>query len=575
MPATHDFKHLELAIKKDGKKIYPRNMMIPTPESVRNNRANRRQHSGRLYNQAIGIVDGWNRDNSYRNQNNLPNLSDKKPLLIKIPAESLDIDYLRSTFGFEVVCEYEDGLIIVATKPEEFQRGIQKILDFAENITGSGNVAKIENLVTEETNQQRLNRILADDLLSSWNEIMANPDAVIIVEMSIECQGTTVVGKKPVKEDDETEEHHNARLLRWEDRRNNAYEEWDELCRIREAELENIILSYNGEVIEIFDYIEDISIQDSFEIKACIPYRCLVDLALNYPFVFEIKQPDDIDNRIMSVEVTNLSNPEFEIGSPDNDAPTVCVIDSGIQEGHAYIEAAVRSELSKCFLPGTTDVSDQVRDGGHGTRVAGAILYPNGVSGIERQYRLPFHIVNARVLDENCAMPRTILPSKMIGEIVKEYAVKNDIRIFNHSISSRYPCLTKYMSSWAANIDNVVYEKDILFVQAAGNLWSDNCNSFRLGITQHMEQGRNYPDYLLENSSRIPNPAQSMQAITVGSICDCSYEDDDWATLSGSGAVASYSCSGTGLWGAIKPEVVEYGGDIVKNKTLNCNSKLN
>ena len=252
MPATNDFKHLELSIRRDGKKIYPRNMVIPTPESVRNNRANRRQHSGKLYNQAIGIVDGWNRDNLYRNQNNLPDLSDKKPLLIKIPAESLDIDYLRSTFGFEVVCEYEDGLIIVATKPDEFRSGIQKILDFAAGISGSGNVAKIEDLVTEETNQQRLNRILSDDLLLVWNQIVANPDAMIIVEMSIECQGTIVVGKKPVKAEDETAEHYNASLLRWEARRNNAYEEWDELCRIRETELENIILSYNGEVIGIF-----------------------------------------------------------------------------------------------------------------------------------------------------------------------------------------------------------------------------------------------------------------------------------------------------------------------------------
>lgn len=566
MSETNNFKHLELVVRRDGKKIYPRNMMIPPPESVINNKANRRQHSQKLYTQAVGIINGWNDDNLYRNQNNLPNLSDKKPLLIKIPTESIDIDYLRSTFGFEVVCEYEEGLIIVATKPEEFQNGIRKILDFAEGISGSGNVAKLEDLVTEETNQQRLNRILSDELLSVWDEIVANPDSTIIVEMSIECQGTIIVGKKPVKEDDETEEHYNARLLRWEARKNNAYEEWDELCRIRETGLENIILHYNGEVTGIFDYIEDISVQDSFEIKAQIPYRCLADLALNYPFVFEIKQPDDIDKRIMNGVARNLSNPQFEIIPPDNDAPTVCVIDSGIQECHAYIESAVRSEMSKCFLPGSEDVSDQVSDGGHGTRVTGAVLYPNGVSEIEGQYHLPFHIANARVLDENCAMPRTILPSKLLGEIIKEYAVEKGVRIFNHSISSIYPCLTKYMSSWAANIDNAVYEKDILFVQAAGNLKNDNSNPFRLGITQHLEQGRNYPDYLLENSCRIPNPAQSMQAITVGSICECGYEDDYWYTLGETGSVSSYSCSGTGLWGAIKPEVVEYGGDIVKNK---------
>jgi hypothetical protein len=163
-------------------------------------------------------------------------------------------------------------------------------------------------------------------------------------------------------------------------------------------------------------------------------------------------------------------------------------------------------------------------------------------------------------------MPKKLLPSKVIGEIIKEYATNNSIRLFNHSISASYPCLTKYMTSWAATIDNSSFEKDILFIQAAGNLCDDNSCSFRLGITQHLMQGRNYPNYLLENSCRIPNPAQSMLALTVGSININDYEDDDWISFGGKGAISSYSCSGFGLWGSIKPEVVEYGGDIVINK---------
>lgn len=566
MPKANEFKHLELVLQRDGKKLVPKKIKIPTPPSVVNNIANRQQHSSKLYGQARAIVDIWSQEDIDRTQNGMPALSDKKPLLIKIPAEYIDIDYLRSTFGFEVVCEYEDGLVIVATKPEEFEKGIQKIQDFANEIRGSGNVAKINDLVVEETKQQRLNRILSDELLLSWDSIVVSPENIILVEMSIECQGTIVVGKKPKKSDGETEEHFNNRLLRWEERKNKAYEEWDELCRQREAELERIISNYGGEIVQIFDFIDDISVQDSFEIKAQIPHKCLVDIALNYPFVFEIKYPDDIDSRISSPVGTELSNPEFKIVPPKEDAATVCIIDSGIQEGHAYIAQAVKPELSKCFLPARTDVADQVSDGGHGTRVAGAVLYPNGVSSIKGQYELPCYIASARILDENCGMPRTLLPSKIIGEIVKEYAVDNGIRLFNHSVSAMYPCLTKYMSSWAATIDNSVHEKDILFIQAAGNLKCDNSNTFRLGITQHLLQGRNYPDYLLENSCRIPNPAQSMQALTVGALCVNGYEDDDWISFGERGAISSYSCSGLGLWGAIKPEVVEYGGDIVKNK---------
>ena len=59
--------------------------------------------------------------------------------------------------------------------------------------------------------------------------------------------------KKP-KSDGETEEHFNNRLLRWEERKNKAYEEWDELCRQREAELENYIQLWWGDSSNIRFY---------------------------------------------------------------------------------------------------------------------------------------------------------------------------------------------------------------------------------------------------------------------------------------------------------------------------------
>lgn len=568
MADTNDFRHLELVFQKGGKKYVPKKMKIPLPSSVNINRANRGQHSGKLYGQAQSIIQLWSEEDKQRILNDLPELSDKKPLLINIPAELLDIDYLRSTFGLELVCEYDDGIVIVATDPNNFNDGLQKILDFANDIKGTGNVAKINDLIVEESKQQRLNRILSDELLSSWDAIIQASDKINIFELSIECQGTIAVGKRPSKKKDESDDHYQNKMARWEERKNKAYDEWDDLCRQRKAELERIITSYGGKVLEIFDFIDDISIQDSFELKVTIPNKCLVDIALNYPFVFEIKQPDDVDSRISNFSESELLNTNYTILPPKDDSATVCVIDSGIQEGHAYIKDAVKQDLSKCFLPSCIDINDQVSEGGHGTRVAGAILYPEGISSLDMpQYRLPCYIANAKVLDEECSMPKSMLPSKVVGEIIQEYAIGHNIRLFNHSISARYPCLTKYMSSWAATIDNASYEKDILLIQAAGNLKTDSNNSFRLGITQHIIAGRLYPNYLLENSCRIPNPAQSMQALTVGAININGYEDDDWTTFGGRGAISSYSCSGLGLWGSIKPEIVEYGGDVLVNKS--------
>ena len=73
------------------------------------------------------------------------------------------------------------------------------------------------------------------------------------------------------------------------------------------------------------------------------------------------------------------------------------------------------------------------------------------------------------------------------------------------------------MSVWASAIDLLSYEKDVLFLQAAGNLqdWGAAPN---LGILNYTQQGNNYPDYLYEAACRVANPAQSLQALTVGSV---------------------------------------------------------
>lgn len=567
MANGNEFKHLELVFQKGGKKYVPPKMRVPVPFSVKNNCTNRKQHSGKLYGQAQSILQLWSDEDKKRIIDKLPELSAQKPLLINIPAELLDIDYLRSTFGLELVCEYDDGVVIVATDPDNFNKGIQKILDFANEIKGTGNVARINDLIVEETKQQRLSRILSDFLLSNWGAILQSPDEQSMVELSIECQGTITVGKKPTMTKGESEEKYQKKLQRWEERKNKAYEEWDDLCREREEELERVIQSYGGEIIAIFDFVDDISIQDSFELKVVLPNKCLVDIALNYPFVFEIKQPEEIENSINILSESELLDTGLKIVPPKDQAPIVCVIDSGMQEGHAYIQDAIRSDLSVCLLPKRNDVNDQVSDGGHGTRVTGAVLFPDGITSLGAiQYQLPCYIANARVLDENCSMPKSLLPSKVISTLVQKYTTGHNIRLFNHSIAASYPCLTKYMSSWAATIDNVSYEKDVLFIQAAGNLKTENTNPFRLGITQHIK-ARLYPHYLLENSCRVPNPAQSMQALTVGAININGYEDEDWTSFGGRGAVSSYSCTGLGLWGAIKPEVVEYGGDLLINKS--------
>jgi hypothetical protein len=71
---------------------------------------------------------------------------------------------------------------------------------------------------------------------------------------------------------------------------------------------------------------------------------------------------------------------------------------------------------------------------------------------------------------------------------------------------------------------------------------------------------------LFEERSRIANPAQSLQALTVGSISYTNYESEDLISIGGENEPSAFSRSGAGIWNSVKPDVVEYGGTWVKNK---------
>lgn len=122
------------------------------------------------------------------------------------------------------------------------------------------------------------------------------------------------------------------------------------------------------------------------------------------------------------------------------------------------------------------------------------------------------------------------------------------------------------MSAWAAAIDDLSYENDILFIQAAGNLPDDYNDIIQRGILQHLQANLQYPAYLYARSSRIANPAQSLHAITVGSVSPDTFDDGNRKSFSqSSGDPSSFTRTGLGIWETIKPDVVEYGGDSAKD----------
>jgi len=514
------------------------------------NKVNRVAHGAYIKQRAGELSRFWHERRDDRKRMGLPDINYGIPFLLEIDPAS-DVEFLRG-LGFEIICSIEDGFIVVATDDVDLIKLSEKADGFINEISRNCNSpAKIYAMCADG---DRLQRILSNKLYADWAEL--EDSQTYYVDIGVSCGGTIPLPEKPKRNENETDEHYNQRCNRWQAKFNEAYQKWDDLASERQERIIEIITAYEGEIPSGF-----IGETDSFSFRLIISGKGLRDFILNYPYIFEVSEMPEVKMESSSGE-SSITSDNVEIFPPEDDAPIVCVIDSGIQEAHKYIAQAIVAEDSICLIPKEDSVTDDVPVGGHGTRVAGAVLYPNEVvrSGT---YRLPHFIRNAKILDSSNSLPADIIPSQAIAIVTKLFSTnaKSPSKVYNHSICERGPFTSlRHMSLWAAQIDLQSYENDVLFIQAAGNIPTTI-------ISALLQSGYPYPDYLGNNDLvRLANPAQSLQAITVGSVSLSNYETEDMVSMGTKDEIASYSRIGPGIWDTIKPDVVEYGGTYAVNK---------
>ena len=561
MPGQHNFEHLPLILRQRGHANL-KGFGKASPQTVAN--ANARQaHSFSLTTSAQSLKANWETIKTQSALQGVPIIPQGIPILLKVDT-GLDLDVLREKFDFEIVAEQEDGYVIVAAEDIELTPFVQMVNGFAVQIRGSAKIAEVHKLFDNPSD--RLSRILTDRLLEVWPTIA---DAQFyIVDIGIACCGTKEIPKRPVRGKRMTDADWAKRDAEWSQARADVYESWDQLKRGRETEIERFAAHYGAEIIHLVDRtpFEAAVLLDSFTVRIRISGKGLRDFVLNYPYIFEVVEPEDIALPQDSNATGATGALQISPVAPDADAPAVCIIDSGIQEGHIFIQPAIDQSTSYCFLPGkqTTDVGDFVQPGGHGTRVSGAVLYGETVppSGTPK---LPFWIQNARVLNEQNKMPEELFPPEVLRAVVTRFHTgPRETKIFNHSINASGYCRTRHMSAWAAEIDLLSATYDILIVQSAGNLPRTGTAPY-IGVKDHLDAGRPYPKYLYEDSARVANPAQSLQALTVGSVAYGAFDDGGWRSFGREdGHPSAFSRSGPGIWSVTKPEVVEYGGDDIR-----------
>lgn len=245
------------------------------------------------------------------------------------------------------------------------------------------------------------------------------------------------------------------------------------------------------------------------------------------------------------------------VPSPPNDAPGVVVLDSGVLTGHPVLGPAIGDAQS--FLKGSS-ASDEH---GHGTLVSGLALYGDVAQCLRDSKFIPeLRLFSGRILDDQNSGDVKLLVNQ-VDKAVRYFVKTYDCRVFNLSYGdSNKPYQGSHVSGLAVTLDMLSRELDVLFVVPTGNFHD---------IVNSPDWLSEYPEYLTRDAAVLIDPAPALNALTVGSIARYDKEMDHplFSNDAAYRAVASadqpspFTRHGPSVNGAIKPDLVEYGGNFI------------
>lgn len=242
---------------------------------------------------------------------------------------------------------------------------------------------------------------------------------------------------------------------------------------------------------------------------------------------------------------------------PPGNAPTVCLLDTGVNRQHPLIEFALAESDLQGYDP-TWSTTDHV---GHGTEMAGIALYGDLRAALASR---------STVVLSHCLESVKILPPsgrndpQLYGVITLGSIGKAEQRAPRRP---RVVCLTVTTtdfrdrgqpSSWSAEIDQICSgaqdERRRLVIISAGNT--------------DLAQRANYP--ASNQTDGIHDPGQSWNALTVGAHTDRVRMDGvgyrGWIPIAEGGALSpssTTSCIWNRKW-PIKPDIVMEGGNMAR-----------
>ena len=318
-----------------------------------------------------------------------------------------------------------------------------------------------------------------------------------------------------------------------------------DMARQREA-FEDWIKRHNGEIL------------DSVKHPYLTVYRMRCDrevakLVLNHRDVRSVDLPPrlGLQRSLVYQDIQGVA----PVPAPPDNAPGVTVLDTGLATGHPLLAPAVGD--SQSFVEGAPAADGH----GHGTEVAGIALYDDVADRARQGAFVPdLRLFSGRVLDdENRGDPGLI-----------ENKVEQAVRYFLSTYGCRVFCLTyanpdrvyrdRRVSGLAVTLDALSRDLGVIFVVPTGNYEGDETGpgSWR----------EDYPTYLAGGPARLLDPAPALNLLTVGSVARNDRherwpDDPGYRPIALSGQPSPFTRCGPSVNGAIKPELVDYGGNWV------------
>ena len=271
---------------------------------------------------------------------------------------------------------------------------------------------------------------------------------------------------------------------------------------------------------------------------------------------------DSLPSEEQSAWVDELLD-RMNFAKPGEMVPYVCLLDTGVNAGHALLAPALEPPDLHTIEPawGTDDAA------GHGTAMAGLALAGNltdaldSAGPIEVAHRLEsVKLLPADGANQGSAKHHGFLTTEAVSR--PEVTDRQRLRVFGMAVTARDNRDRGRPSAWSAAIDRLAADADgegatpRLLVVSAGNINDSNAWS-------------EYPNS--NSTDGIHDPGQAWNVLTVGACTNLvnitEADTDEYQSIAPSGGLSPFSTTSL-TWQAhwpLKPDVVLEGGNAAKD----------